>query len=97
MASEESLKAQGLWDFANDRPLARKPERGDLFVLVTRRESFTRLERVQTLSGPGPLVEVPDHKDTETREKLPAGSTLKDALKAYQADPSVVEVREDRD
>jgi hypothetical protein len=73
---------------AGDRPLA---------VLVTRREHFTRLERVQTLDRSGPLVEVPDYEDRVSHEELPPGSTMKDAIAAYSRDPSVVEVREDRD
>lgn len=96
MASRESLIAQGLWDFANDRPLKKKPPPAQLPVLVTRRENFTRLERLQTMDGGGPMVEVPDYQDVETRELLQPGESLKDAAKRYQLDPAVVGVREDR-
>jgi hypothetical protein len=72
-------------------------DRERLAILVTRRESFTRLERLQTLDNSGPLVEVPDYRDEETRELLEPGQTLKDAAAIYRLDPSVVAIREDRD
>jgi hypothetical protein len=91
MADRESLKAQGLWDFANDRPLAGKP--APLEVLVTRRTARERYERVLTFGGDGPLVAVPDYEDEEYLETLKPGESLEAALERYRLDPSVVAIR----
>jgi hypothetical protein len=71
-------------------------DRERLRVLVTRRETFTRLERLETFGGDGPLIEVPDHHDVETSELLEPGQTLKEAAEVYRLDPAVVAIREDR-
>lgn len=65
-------------------------------IIVTRRQSFRRFERVQTLEGLGPLVEVPDYYDEENIEQLQPGESLEEAAKRYRADPAVVAIREDR-
>lgn len=94
----DELKARGQWDVINDLPYPTKPDRGSqMEVIVTRRRTFTRLERIQTPGGPGSLVEVPDWEDEETRETLGPGLTLKDAVKIYSDFPEVVAVREAQD
>lgn len=63
-------------------------------VIITTRTTFTRFERLQTLSGPGAMVEVQDFEDRDEEAEVPEGVDLKTfAHDLARIDPTVVAVR----
>lgn len=69
-------------------------------VIITRRENFERMERLEILridgpmTGSGPMIAVPDFTDHESEDWLPEGVDLKTfANNLARMDPAVVGVR----
>lgn len=64
-------------------------------LIVTRRRPVRRFQRVETLDGNGPLVEVTDHEDSEGTITVPEEvSDLEGFVQSLaRMDPTIQEVR----